>query len=140
MDKNSVKTYYEKKVFYIQAEFIRDFLFSLLEKIEKTYLGDDIMSDTNKKEHFIWCITEVGSQFKEEGIDINLTDTFISKIYNFYNTYFYSVKKNKTNVDNLKVRLSNLININPGKTAKQVEDIVYYHKLFFENIGYEKEN
>ena len=93
MDKTNVKTFYDKKVFYVQNEFIKDFLFFLLDKIEKTYLGDEIMKTENKREHFEWCMDEAVSNFKKEEIYINISKDFISKLFDIFNMYYYSLKK-----------------------------------------------
>ena len=135
MDKNTIKNYYEKKIFYVQMEFIKDFLFSLLDKVDRTYLGDDIMKEENKKEHFEWCLNEIIKNFERENIIIHNTPNLNKNLLEVFNKYYYSVKKSKNTLDNFKIRLGNL-NLLPGKTGSQIEEIVWYHKLFYSNIGY----
>lgn len=135
MDKTNVKTFYDKKVFYVQNEFIKDFLFFLLDKIEKTYLGDEIMKTENKREHFEWCMDEAVSNFKKEEIYINISKDFISKLFDIFNMYYYSLKKNRNTVEDLKIRFTNIFNSSISKTPAQIEETVWYVNLFTTHMG-----
>lgn len=135
MDKSSVKTFYEKKVFYVQNEFIKDFLFFLLDKIEKTYLGDEIMKIENKREHFEWCMDETVLNFKREEIHINISKDFISKLFDIFNMYYYSLKKNRNTVEDLKIRFTNIFNSSISKTPAQIEETVWHVGLFTSHMG-----
>lgn len=135
MDKTNVKTFYEKKVFYVQNEFIKDFLFFLLDKIEKTYLGDEIMKTENKREHFEWCMDETVLNFKKEEIYINISKDFISKLFDIFNMYYYSLKKNRNTVEDLKIRFTNIFNSSISKTPAQIEETVWYVNLFTSHMG-----
>lgn len=136
MDKGSVKTFYEKKVFYVQNEFIKDFLFFLLDKIERTYLGDEIMSPQHiKKDHFEWCVNETVLNFKNEEIYINTSKDFISKLFDIFNMYYYSLKKNRNTSEDLKIRFTNIFNSSLSKTPGQIEETVWYVNLFTSHMG-----
>lgn len=135
MDKGNVKTFYEKKVFYVQNEFIKDFLFFLLDKIEKTYLGDEIMKIENKREHFEWCMNETVSNFKNEEIYISVSKDFLSKLFDIFNMYYYSLKKTRNTVEDLKIRFTNIFNSSLSKTPAQIEETVWYVNLFTSHMG-----
>jgi hypothetical protein len=136
MDKGSVKTFYEKKVFYVQNEFIKDFLFFLLDKIERTYLGDEIMSPQQiKKEHFEWCVNETVLNFKNEEIYVNTSKDFISKLFDIFNMYYYSLKKNRNTAEDLKIRFTNIFNSSLSKNPGQIEETVWYVNLFISHMG-----
>jgi hypothetical protein len=135
MDKSSVKTFYEKKVFYVQNEFIKDFLFYLLDKIERTYLGDEIMSIENKRDHFEWSMKETVSNFKKEEIHVNISKDFINKLFDIFNMYYYSLKKNRNTVEDLKIRFTNIFNSSISKTPAQIEETVWYVGLFTSHMG-----
>jgi|LakMenE18May11ns_1017448.scaffolds.fasta_scaffold9907298_2 hypothetical protein len=135
MDKTNVKTFYEKKVFYVQNEFIKDFLFFLLDKIEKTYLGDEIMNMENKRDHFEWSVNETVLNFKKEEIHVNVSKDFISKLFDIFNMYYYSLKKNRNTVEDLKIRYTNIFNSSISKTPAQIEETVFYVRLFTSHMG-----
>jgi len=135
MDKTNVKTFYEKKVFYVQNEFIKDFLFFLLYKIEKTYLGDEIMNMENKRDHFEWSVNETVLNFKKEEIHVNVSKDFISKLFDTFSTYYYSLKKNRNTVEDLKIRFTNIFNSSISKTPTQIEETVFYVRLFTSHMG-----
>jgi hypothetical protein len=135
MEKNTVKLYFEKKIFYVQTELIKDFLFSILDKIEKTYLGDDIMTIDSKVEHFGWCLDEVIKMFSQEDIKFKKTKDFQTKLFDIFNKFYYNVKKDKACLENLKSRFTNNISCATAKTVGQIEEVVWYHKLFTEALG-----
>jgi hypothetical protein len=135
MDKNAVKLYFEKKVFYVQTELIKDFLLSLLDKVERTDLGDEIMTIDNKKDHFNWCINETIKLFSKEEIYFNNSKTFQEKLFDIFNKFYYNLKKTKSTVEDVKVRFTNTLNQSQAKTTNQIDEFVWYCNLFNSNLG-----
>jgi hypothetical protein len=135
MDKNAVKLYFEKKVFYTQTELIKDFLLSLVDKVERTYLGDEIMTIDNKKDHFNWCINETIKLFTKEEIYFNSSRVFQEKLFDVFNKFYYNLKKNKTTLEDIKYRFMNTLNASQAKTTNQIEELVWYCSLFNSHLG-----
>lgn len=135
MDKNAVKLYFEKKIFYTQTELIKDFLLSLIDKVERTYLGDEIMTIDNKKDHFNWCINETIKLFSKEEIYFNNSRVFQEKLFDIFNKFYYNLKKNKTTLEDIKYRFMNTLNPSQAKTTNQIEELVWYCSLFNSHLG-----
>ncbi len=54
-----------------RGSLLLDFVESIVQKITKTYLGDDLMSTEDKRKHFDWCWSSVLSDFSKENIFFN---------------------------------------------------------------------
>jgi hypothetical protein len=135
MDKNAIKLYFEKKIFYTQTEFIKDFLLSLLDKVEKTYLGDEIMTVENKKDHFAWCIDDTIKLFAKEEIHLNSDKFLKEKLFEIFNKFYYSLKKNKNTLEDIKLRFITTLTPINAKTTNQIEEVVWYCNLFNTYLG-----
>lgn len=57
------KLYREYGVVYERVDIYRDFTLSLNNLIQDTYLGDNVMSEIDKKNHFDWCWKKVCDDF-----------------------------------------------------------------------------
>jgi hypothetical protein len=135
MDKNAIKLYFEKKIFYTQTEFIKDFLLSLLDKVERTYLGDEIMTVDNKRDHFGWCMDDTIKLFAKEEIHLNGDKFLKEKLFEIFNKFYYSLKKNKNTLEDIKLRFINTLNPIQAKTTNQIEEVVWYCNLFNTHLG-----
>jgi hypothetical protein len=93
------------------------------------------MTIDNKKDHFSWCFNETISLFSKEEILFKKTKDFEEKLFDIFTKYYYSLKKNKPNLDNMKTRFNSNINCSTAKTVTQIEEVVWYHKLFQDNLG-----
>jgi hypothetical protein len=135
MDKNAIKLYFEKKIFYAQTEFIKDFLLSLLDKVERTYLGDEIMTIDNKKDHFKWCMEDTIKLFAKEEIHLNGDKLFQEKLFEIFNKFYYNLKKTKNTLEDIKLRFINTLTPIKAKTVNQIEEIVWYCNFFNLHTG-----
>lgn len=136
MDNKKVKKfYYEKKIFYIRLELIKDFLFSLLDVVERTYLGDKLMTIANKKEHFEYCLDETILKFKGENIHINRVLKLQNFLFGVFFKYYYDVKKTKKNIEEFKMRVSNILSYSMIKKESHLLEINEYYKVFNESLG-----
>ena len=135
MDKNAIKLYFEKKIFYTQTELIKDFLLSLLDKVERTYLGDEIMTVDNKKDHFVWCMDDTIKLFSKEEIHFNGDKFLKEKLFEVFNKFYYNLKKNKNTLEDIKLRFINTLTPSQAKTTNQIEEVVWYCNLFNTYLG-----
>jgi hypothetical protein len=51
-----------------KGDLLFDFTNSIIQKMIKTYLGDNLMSEEDKKKHFDWCWNSVLEDFNKEYI------------------------------------------------------------------------
>jgi hypothetical protein len=130
------RQYNQKKILYVRLELIKDFFYCLLHKINATYLGDNLMSDPNRQaEHFEWCLKETVKSFKDEGIVINISDTFQKMLLTKYQRYYYNFPKIQNNIDEFRNRIYIIFTYNTPKTEPQLKEMFEYYDLFSKNLG-----
>lgn len=97
-DKNQINIFYkihdiipEKMVLY------HEFLLLLLDKIETTYLGADVLNqDKDMQNHFSWCFTQIINQFKTERIYFKENGECYNYLWSFlYGSFYLSDNENK---------------------------------------------
>lgn len=117
-----------------KSELCYDFLSSLLNIIDKTYLGIDVTKSVNDMvNHFNWCFDKVISNFEKENIYFNSKDTHYDYLWLFfYKAYYTCNTENKTEIlrDYFKV----LFNYNRIKTPLELESFTDLYKMFEQNL------
>lgn len=97
-EKNQINIFYkihdiipEKMVLY------HEFLLLLLDKINTTYLGSDVLcKDEDMQNHFSWCFKQVVNQFKKERIYFKEAGECYNYLWLFlYGAYYLSDNENK---------------------------------------------
>jgi hypothetical protein len=73
-----------------KTELFHDFLLSLHELIEKTYMGSDVtITEEDQKNHFTWCWNKTLDNFSKERIHFKETGTHMEYLWNFFLEAFY---------------------------------------------------
>ena len=76
-----------------------DFIISLDDLIESTYLGADVMDDEPKtKGHFTWCWKKTIDNFTKERIFFKEYGNHFEYLWNFYNEAYYTPKMTKSDI------------------------------------------
>ncbi len=97
LSENSIAVLYSaNNVRYERCQLYSDYIQSLLLTIFDTYMGDEIMSDDEKANHFLWCWNKNIENFKEEGIIFKNTDASFNYFIEFMFEVFYSVNNKET--------------------------------------------
>lgn len=134
-DKEILKIYHEKKIFYVRLELIRDFLFYLLDIVDRTYLGDDLMTIQNKNEHFKYSVDKTVKFYDTLDINFNITDGLLNFLFDIFFKYYYDTKKTKKNIFEFKSRLSLILCYSLRKKESQVKELVTYYDMFHISLG-----
>lgn len=72
-----------------------DFVSSLYELVNSTYLGTDfIKSDADRKNHFVWCWNKTIENFSHEKIYFKETGSHFDYFWNFFDEAYYIVVLN----------------------------------------------
>ena len=113
----------------------KDFILSLMGLVLTTYMGDDITTRKQQKEHFDWCWNKNIQNFKEEGIDLSdkkLYEYFI----NFTDDIFYTVnnKDNHVLTEHIKLLWEILFDYNSEKTESDLEMLLKLYNLFTKSL------
>lgn len=84
-------------IIYERCDLFKDFITDLINLMFDTFLGDDIMDQKNKKEHFNWCWNKTVESFRKTKIHFKDECDLKEYIWNVTNNMFYSIKtKDKT--------------------------------------------
>lgn len=95
---NIDKIYKEYGVVCERADLYRDFTFSLNRLIQESYLGDEVMTDIDKKIHFDWCWNRVCEDFTILNFYFRDNQELCNYFRIFFSKHFYEIQ-NKKNSD-----------------------------------------
>lgn len=133
MSKESITILYNaNNITHEKCELYSDFIQSLILLIFDTYMGDEITSKEEQKNHFKWCWNKNIENFKKEGIDVAST-----KLYNYFlefmvDVYYSSSKKD----ENPNIRLNTIklwlyiFDYNNVKSKSDIDTLIEVYKLF----------
>jgi len=111
-----------------------DFVISLDELIESTYLGSDMLNDEEKyKGHFNWCWRKIIENFTKEKIFFKEKGNHFEYLWNFYKEAFYIPK-----IENKKIMIYDyyykIFDLSHTKTEFELEILLTIYKLFDQNL------
>ena len=117
-----------------KLELFHDFLISLYELVDQTYLGPDVMIDDDDiKKHFDWCWDKILDNFSKEKILFKPRGNCYEYFWNFFLDAYYI-----NNIENKPVKILNYINslfdFKTIKTRSELDIIVEVYKLFDQNL------
>ena len=126
-----VKAY---NISYEKTELFYDFLISLFDSIESTYLGVDVMSDeADQKSHFTWCWDKTIENFNKEKIYFKERGTHYQYFWNFFLEAYYFVQ-----IDGEESRISEyfhkLFNFKYRKSRSELDMLTEIYKLIEQNL------
>lgn len=127
--------FYEKKVFYIRLEFIKDFFFQLIDEIDKTFLGDDIMLLENKKEHFMFCLNKICKYYEKDNILIKKDLAFSTFLFEIIFKNYYDITKTKKTVDTFKIKIADILSYNINISDDKMNNLLSFYQNFNKKIG-----
>jgi len=117
-----------------KSEIYYDFLSTLLNLIDETYLGSDVIkTEDDMINHFNWCFNKITSNFEQERIYFNTKSTHYEYLwFFFYKGYYMCSTENKHQIlsDYFKV----LFNFNKVKTPIELESFTDLYKIFDQNL------
>jgi len=133
--KNQIDTWYRAyNIVYEKTQLYRDFLISLLDLINSTYLGKDILQEEQDiKKHFLWCFNEIVSNFEKENIIFKKNPLYIDYFWTFFYQTFY-LNDNEDKIKRIREYLSNIFVFNYTKTNTDLEMLTEFYKIFDQNL------
>jgi hypothetical protein len=113
-----------------------DFVESIVQKITKTYLGDDLMSTEDKRKHFDWCWSSVLSDFSKENIFFNKKGHLYEYFLSFFNEIFYlEQNKEEKRLEKTLYFIINSFNYKRIRTKSEVDGFLDLYKIFNKSFG-----
>lgn len=111
------------------TELFRDFCLSLLDLVEKTYLGDSHGEHTetriglttkDKEDHFEWCWKKTLDNFRKESVIFNFKKDDYRYFENFFFDVFYEQEDNEVKKE-IKIFFQQLFDRNRVITKSDIE-------------------
>ena len=117
-----------------KTELYYGFLISLLNLIEETYLGPDVLDDEDDiKNHFTWCFDKVTSNFEKERIFIKNRGNHYEYLWLFFHEAFY-ITQSEGNTTRIREYFYKLFDYNYNKSRAELDMLTDIYKLFEQNL------
>jgi hypothetical protein len=117
-----------------KTELFYDFLRSLYDLIDKTYLGSDVMfEESHQKSHFIWSWDKIIEDLEKEKIYFKSRGNHFDYFWNFFlEAYYYP------QLDNRIIKISEyfykLFDFKHKKTRSELDILTEVYKLMEQNL------
>ena len=133
--KNQIAVWY--RAYNISREKIdlfHDFLISLHELIEQTYLGPDVLeNDRDQKSHFDWCWNKTIENFSKERIFFKEMGPHKEYILNFYIEAYYLTMLEE-NITRIPEYLNTLFDFKHKKSRSELDMLTEVYKMLDQNL------
>ena len=111
-----------------------DFIISLDDLIESTYLGSDVIDDESKmKGHFTWCWKRIIENFTKERIFFKEYGNHFEYLWTFYYEAYYVQKMANANIQ-IHDYYYKIFDLNHQKTTTELEILLTVYKIFEQNL------
>lgn len=131
--KNQAEVWYKAyNIIREKTELFHDFLISLYELIDNTYMGADVtITDLDKKNHFNWCWKKVITNFSKEAIFFKEEGQHYDYVWLFFHEAYYlnEVKNNR-----IKEYFDKLFQFDYKKTRSELDMLTEIYKILESNI------
>ena len=131
--KNQIEVWYKAyNITREKTELFYDFIVSLYEIIEETYLGLEVTeTQIDQKNHFNWCWNKVILDFDKESIQFKDTGNHHDYFWLFFEEAFYL---NGDNPVRIKEYFHKLFKFNFKKTRSELDMLTEMYKLLESNL------
>lgn len=116
-----------------KSELFFYFIKSLYILVDKTYLGPDVIDESESKNHFMWCWNKVISDLEKEDIRFSRTGTHFEYFWNFFLESFYT-NDSTIVIDKVDKFFSSLFVINDLKTKSELDIYTELYKTLDNNL------
>lgn len=117
-----------------KVELFRDFLLSLYELVDTTYMGPDVTSnDIDQKNHFNWCWKKIIENFDNERIYFKDKGEHYNYFWDFFYEAFYYKNINGTSIK-IKEYIDILFDFNHKKSRSEIDVLTEWYKLLNQNL------
>jgi hypothetical protein len=133
--RNQIEIWYKTyNISWEKTELFYDFLRSLYDLIEKTYLGTDVMFDeTHQKSHFTWCWNKTIENFEKEKILFKTYGSHYDYFLNFFLEAYYNPKIND-HIIKISEYFYKLFDFSYKKTRSELDILSEVYKLLDQNL------
>jgi len=117
-----------------KIELFHDFLISLYNLVDETYLGSDVVElEEDQKNHFTWCWDKTIDNFSKEKIYFKDRGSYYEYFWNFFlEAYYFQKLEDKT--VRINEYFTKLFNFKYRKTRSELDMLTEIYKLFDQNL------
>lgn len=131
--KNQAEVWYKAyNIIREKTELFHDFVISLYNLIDSTYMGSDVtITEMDKKNHFTWCWNKIINNFSKESIYFKETGQHYDYIWLFFNEAYYL---NETRTTRIKEYFDKLFQFEYQKTRSELDMLTEFYKILDHNL------
>lgn len=132
--RNQIEIWYKAyNIIHEKTELFHDFVISLYNIIDETYLGADvIITQEEQKNHFDWCWNKVVQNFEKESIRFKETGQHHDYLWSFFYEAYYLNDNLATN--RIKEYFTKLFQFSYRKTRSELDMLTEIYKILDANI------
>ncbi len=117
-----------------KTELFYDFLMSLYDLIENTYLGTDVLSsEEDQRNHFTWCWNKTIDNFNKEKIFFKERGQSYDYFWNFFLEAHYFTKLDD-NITKIPEYFRKLFDFKHKKSRSELDMLTEIYKLLDQNL------
>jgi hypothetical protein len=117
-----------------KIELFYDFIMSLYELVDETYLGSDVIkNEEEQKSHFTWCWDKIVGDFSKENISFKERGPHFEYFWNFFLDAFY-MKDLSGDKIRIPEYIEKLFNFKHRKSRSELEILSELYKLLNLNL------
>ena len=131
--RNQAEVWYKAyNIIHEKTELFYDFVISLYDIIDETYLGPDVViTETQQKQHFEWCWKKVLHSFEKESIHFRESGQHHDYMWSFFNEAYYM---NDTTQNRIREYFTKLFKFDYRKTRSELDMLTEIYKILESNI------
>lgn len=131
--RNQAEIWYKAyNIIHEKTELFHDFVISLYEIIDETYLGPDVLlTQQDQKNHFNWCWNKLLTTFAKESIYFKETGQHRDYLWNFFYEAYYL---NDTTQNRIKEYFQKLFQFDYKKTRSELDMLTEIYKILETNL------
>ena len=131
--RNQAEVWYKAyNIIHEKTELFYDFVISLYDIIDETYLGPDVViTETQQKQHFEWCWKRVLHSFEKESIHFRESGQHHDYMWSFFNEAYYM---NDTTQNRIREYFTKLFKFDYRKTRSELDMLTEIYKILESNI------
>lgn len=131
--RNQAEVWYKAyNIIHEKTELFYDFVISLYDVIDETYLGPDVViTEAQQKQHFDWCWKKVLHSFEKESIHFRESGQHHDYMWNFFNEAYYM---NDTTQNRIREYFTKLFKFDYRKTRSELDMLTEIYKILESNI------
>jgi len=120
--------YESNQIVYERADLYHEFILTLDDLIESTYLGHDMMDEQERLNHFKWCWNKTCDLINTNVIKFNKNDEAYIYFLDLYFDTFY----NESSISYLDVKMywDFIFNYKIEKTRSDIDRFIKLYKIF----------